>query len=82
MKYLLAILLMAGAGLIGCSRPDEARRVLKNDGFKNIEITGWRPFSCDNKDTFSTGFSAEKDGRKITGCVCSGFLKGNTIRFD
>lgn len=79
MKILLLCLV---AMLSGCTDEPNTRRVLENDGFKNIQITGWRPFTCDEKDSFATGFIAEKNGRTVTGCVCSGIFKGHTIRFD
>ena len=52
-------------------------------GFTEIEITGHKFFVCDEKDTFSTGFCAKNPrGVRVCGVVCSGWLKGGTIRFD
>lgn len=79
-KLLLYCLL--AVGMVGCTRSDLATRVLQDNGFKNVEITGWRPFMCGEDDHFSTGFRATKEGRTVTGCVCSGVFKGSTIRFD
>lgn len=75
--YLVALALL----VTGCVRQDESRRVLTQDGFTNIYITGWKPLSCGD-DFFSTGFIATKNGLETSGTVCSGFLKGYTIRFD
>ena len=74
---IIAILLLAG-----CTKPDEAKRVLTNEGYTNIEITGYNLFACSDEDTFKTGFRAKnRNGKIITGTVCSGVLKGSTIRY-
>jgi hypothetical protein len=40
-------------------------------------------FQCSEDDTFRTPFTAESStGRQVTGVVCSGILKGATVRFD
>ena len=66
-----------------CTRPDDATRILRQSGYKDIEITGWRPFAKSEKDVFSTGFRAtSQNGETVTGAVTSGFLKGGTIRLD
>lgn len=67
----------------GCSRPDDATRVLSQAGYTEIEITGWRPFMAGKDDTFSTGFRAKSpSGAIVTGAVTSGWLKGSTVRVD
>ena len=69
--------------LSGCTSASSATRALQDAGYRDIQMTGYRWFLCDEKDTFSTGFSAiGPSGRRVTGAVCAGFLKGNTIRFD
>lgn len=83
----LFLLLIIALFMIGCPKacqsPDTAREVLENNGFTEIKITGYRWFSCDEKDLFHTGFEAvAPNGRKVTGVVCSGVMKANTIRFD
>lgn len=66
-----------------CQQPDAAIKVLQDNGYTDIRITGYRWFTCDEKDTFSTGFIAiTPTGKQVSGAVCSGFFKGNTIRFD
>lgn len=61
----------------------KGKRQLENQGYTNIKNTGYSFFCCSEEDTFSTGFTAtDKSGRKISGCFCSGWLKGVTIRFD
>lgn len=65
------------------TRPEEAERILEQSGYKDIEITGWRPFAMATDETFSTGFRATSpSGHKVTGTVTSGFFKGSTIRLD
>ena len=69
--------------LLGCTDPDKARSVLSSNGYKNIEITGYSYFACSKDDTYQTGFTAiSPSGQRITGTVCSGILKGSTIRFE
>lgn len=76
-------IILAGAILSGCTDGKTTRRALENQGFTNIEITGWAPFSCADEDIFRTGFRAiGPTGRVVRGTVCSGFFKGATIRFD
>jgi len=81
---LIAVALLAAfVNSGGCSRPEEARRVLSAAGYKDIRITGWCPFMAGEDDTFSTGFRAiGPGGNLVTGAVTSGLLKGNTIRLD
>lgn len=71
-------------GLAGCTKPDEARRTLDNAGYSDIHIGGYAAFKCDSKsDTYATEFTAKgPTGHQVTGAVCSGLLKGNTIRTD
>ncbi len=67
----------------GCQSESTARRVLSEQGYTDIELTGWRPFMAGKDDTFSTGFRAKSpSGKIVTGAVTSGFVKGSTIRFD
>lgn len=80
MKRLLMLLLVLF--FIGCTSEDSARELLKQEGFTNVEVTGFRLFGCSEDDWFRTGFKATKNGKEITGIVCEGVLKGKTIRFD
>lgn len=72
--------------LIFCAfhtQPDKATKLLTDAGYTKIEITGTRFFMCSSDDDFATGFKAESSkGKKLSGAVCSGILKGATIRFD
>jgi len=56
---------------------------LENQGYTDVQNTGYSAFCCDEKDTFSDGFSCKsKNGKVVTGCICSGLMKGVTIRFE
>ena len=84
-KTIVTIIALAGCGIMlaGCSDDKVTRRVLADNGYTDIQTTGYSWLSCDSKsDTFSTGFKAKSpNGREVKGAVCSGWLKGATIRF-
>lgn len=81
--FIIVIIFGALLGPKACTRPNDTVRILASNGYTNIEITGWRPFIKSDSDTFSTGFRAvAPNGTVVTGAVCSGFLKGHTIRLD
>lgn len=68
--------------LAACTAPDQSRRALESQNLKNINITGYRWFGCGD-DHFHTGFSGTgPNGQHVEGVVCSGFLKGATVRYD
>lgn len=61
---------------------NKAKQQLETQGYTDIEMGGHAWFCCDEKDLWSTTFRAkDKNGNVIEGCVCSGILKGVTIRF-
>jgi len=70
--------------LAGCTRPENATRILADQGYRDIKITGYKLFDCGKDDTTATGFEATSPaGIHVKGTVCSGwFLKASTIRFD
>lgn len=76
------LVIVAFFSLAGCTRPDQARRVLTAEGFTDIDITGYGWFACSDDDTFHTAFVAKKNGQEVRGVVCAGlFFKGATVRF-
>jgi hypothetical protein len=82
MKKKLASLFLLLA-LTGCTHESTARRVLEDNGYTDIKITGYRFMMCGKDDSFSTGFEATSPAKKrVTGAVCEGWTKGATIRFD
>lgn len=80
MRKLIAAALLA---LTACVGQDRAARVLKEQGYTDIEITGYRWLGCSDDDQFHAGFKAKSPAHvPVTGVVCSGFTKGSTIRLD
>lgn len=78
--------IIAGAlalGLAVCTDTPTAERILRQNGYTEIEMTGYQPFSCGKEDTYHTGFRAKAPGGgHVAGVVCSAWLIGVTIRFD
>lgn len=63
--------------------PDGTTKVLSDQGYTNISITGYRYFMAGEHDWYSTGFVATSpNGARVSGAVTGGFLKGSTVRFD
>jgi hypothetical protein len=82
MKKLFLVALIAAA-LSACTSADTATRALRGAGYTNIQTTGYRFFGCSEDDAFRTGFTATgPSGQAASGVVCSGWLKGATIRTD
>jgi hypothetical protein len=80
-RYLLAAL--AAVSLAGCTDDNVARHALESSGFTDVRITGYAYFGCDKNDTFHTAFEARgPKGQFTQGVVCSGLMKGATIRFE
>jgi hypothetical protein len=69
--------------LTSCTDKKSAEEALTNMGFNEIEITGYKFFSCGKDDFYHTGFKARNiHGNLVEGTVCSGlFFKDATVRF-
>ena len=81
MKKTLAVI--ATLMLAACSDAPSAERALDNLGFKDVKVTGYRIWGCGEEYTFHTGFEAvNPNGKIVTGVVCSGWLRGSTVKFD
>lgn len=78
------ILLLFALLFASCTDEEQARRVLENQGYTKIQITGYKHFSCGKDDSTSTGFNAMSPADKpVSGVVCCGlWLKNCTIRFE
>lgn len=83
MKKIL-IVLAAVIMISGCTDADNAHRILENNGYSNIQITGYNLFGCSEDDFQHTGFTATgPTGKTVSGTVCSGILfKNSTVRFQ
>lgn len=80
-KTVLSIIVALTVG--ACSDSDTATKALRGAGYTQVQITGYRFFTCGERDSFHTGFSAlGPTGVPVKGTVCSGWLKGATIRMD
>lgn len=77
------ILIIAVLLISGCSSSNDAQKALKAAGYTDIQTHGKAFFACSKDDTFATKFSATNSkGERVSGAVCSGWLKGSTIRFN
>jgi hypothetical protein len=79
----IALILVSLTMLSACTDETAARKALEASGFTDVKLTGYSYFGCDKNDTFSTGFEARgPQGQFTEGVVCSGWMKGATIRFE
>lgn len=84
-KMLSTALAIAALGMLsGCEPPEqETVRAVEAFGFHDVRLTGYRIWGCGQDDTFHEGFAAANQaGQRVTGVVCSSFLKGATVRVD
>jgi hypothetical protein len=88
-KNILWVFLLAATSVLtlnSCTSDSDfesGKRNLETQGYTNIQPTGYEMFCCSEDESFSTGFSAtDKNGNTVTGCFCSAFLKGVTVRFN
>lgn len=84
MKKLILVVCFISTFLTGCVDQETALRVLSSNGYTDIQITGYSPFSCSEDDFNSTGFIAKSpNGQQVRGTVCTGIIfKNATIRFE
>ena len=81
MKKILILALLC-LSTTACYSTADAEKALTAAGFTDIKVRGPAPFSCSDNDTFKTAFTARNPkGEVVSGAVCSGWLKGSTIRF-
>lgn len=73
------IAISAGA----CENRPKASAVLDNEGYTDIEFTGYAWGACAESDNYHTGFRAKNaKGKVVEGVVCCGaVLKSCTIRY-
>lgn len=86
LNYILCIILLTTIVSVSCTSTSDfqkAKQKLEQQGYTEVEKTGYDWFCCGEDDSFSTGFKAKDiEGNVVTGCICSGVMKGSTIRFD
>lgn len=81
--FIGGLILAAVAVAVPKTDADTAVRAATNVGMKDVKITGYRIFGCGEEDLYHTGFEAtNSNGNRVSGVVCSGILKGATVRFD
>ena len=81
MKTLIAIVLCVIL-LSSCSGASTSEILLEEQGYTNVEITGFNVFACNEDDIYRYNFTATNpNGKQVKGVVCSAPLKGSTIRF-
>ena len=80
----LGLLLAVGLPVYAAfSDRSETVSFLETQGYSEVVLTGYQFFSCGRGDVYRDGFLAtNSNGKTVVGVVCSGFLKGKTIRFQ
>lgn len=82
MKKFAIVLVM----MFSCTDSDRVEQVLEDQGYTNVETTGYAWNRCSESDGTCTGFRATSpSGRGVSGAVGCGRTacsKGCTIRFD
>jgi hypothetical protein len=79
MKLLLVFLSFL---FLSCTNPEKATRILKQQGYTEIQITGYDWWSCHKGEYVATGFKAKTvAGYQVEGCVCEGIFSSTTCIF-
>ncbi len=73
-------ILCISSGSCDISKTD-SMRILSSEGVSNVQLSGYQWFECGRDDTFSQGFQGNKNGHQVQGVLCSGWLKGITVRY-
>ncbi len=80
--FKLIQLLLVSLILTSCTDPDGAIQALKGNNLEPIQVGGYSFFGCGDDYIFATKFQAKNQkGDVVSGVVCSGFLKGNSLKF-
>ena len=85
-RLILSVALIATLALGSCTSDsafEKGKAQLEQQGYTEVQNTGYQWFCCDKNDNFSTGFKCKNaKGEWVEGCFCSGILKGVTVRFQ
>lgn len=79
------IMLLSIGMLCSCGvNNQDAINTLTNAGYHDVQIGGYAWIGCSNSDYFASHFTAVSNStdKPVSGVLCSGMLKGMTIRFD
>ena len=83
MKNLITILLVLL--FVSCTNKEDfekGKHQLEQQGYTDIEFTGYSNWCCGEDDSYRSGFKCkDKHGNTVSGCFCSSWGKGVTIRF-
>lgn len=80
MRTLFFIATLIQLLFLSCTDDYNTRRVLEENGYTEISITGYDAWGCHEGDWSSTGFIAKSpSGIRVRGVVCGG-LGSYTIR--
>ena len=81
----LHILLMAVIGPVACTDNASTRNLLQEQGYTNVQTTGYALWGCGRSDQYHTAFTATSPtGTGVSGIVCGGpwrGSKGSTVSF-
>jgi hypothetical protein len=67
--------------VLGCTDGEGARRILIEQNYHNVDITGYDTWGCPRDDYFSTGFTATSpNGTHVEGVVCEAAFGYMTVR--
>lgn len=82
--FIILLLIAVFSGPIFGVDESGATRILAQQGYTEIQITGYRWFVGDKGDFYHTGFTAKSSAKiDVTGTVTRGLIfKSSTIRFD
>jgi hypothetical protein len=82
-KTAIALSTMLAVVLSSCTDESGAKKALERNGYKPINVGGYGWFAGSKDDVYVTKFKAvAPNGDTVTGCVTSGWFKGNTVRTD
>lgn len=77
LKILLCLLILSS-----CTSEEHVKKYAEMYGWESYKIQGYSLWGCSKDDIWHTKFTAIKNGKKISGVVCKGLLKGSTLRLD
>lgn len=86
MSFRDVMIIVACVGVIigsyGYANPEGATKVLEEDGYTHITITGRKFLGCD-REFYRTTFTAKNSrGIPVSGMVCDGLFSGSVIKKD